>query len=98
MYKNFDNSNYIPTIATLKLMVFNDDNEEVFSYVGLKAKIEIKYQKAFGQWRWAVRSHLGDKKSKRESLLMMNNEQWTMNNWTIDKMFFQKLKLKFESG
>lgn len=41
MYKNFDNSNYIPTFATLKLMVFNDDNEEVFSYVGLKAKIEI---------------------------------------------------------
>ena len=39
--KNNHNSNYIPTFATLKLMVFNDDNEEVFSYVGLKAKIEI---------------------------------------------------------
>jgi len=41
MYKNFDNSNYIPTYAYLKLMVFNDDSEEIFSYFGHKAKIEL---------------------------------------------------------
>jgi hypothetical protein len=41
MYKNFDNSAFIPTYAYLKLMVFNDDSEEIFSYVGQKVKIEI---------------------------------------------------------
>lgn len=37
MYKNFDNSNYIPTFASLKLKVLNDESEEVFHYLGLKA-------------------------------------------------------------
>jgi hypothetical protein len=41
IFKIYDNSNFIPTFACIKMKVFNDDMEEISTYIGESAKIEI---------------------------------------------------------